>query len=487
MRADVAPDGRARGGGRAGRSAAARRLALAALAALLFSLSLRPWGLGLAAVMAFVPLAAALDGERRLLPAAGLASLAWLGLGLPVFASTSLAVWWAAPVLVAVFGLGWGLAGASAARLARLTPLALPLAVTAFEHLAGSRFLLGDPATSVLAYTQADTPLRRLAAWTGPSGPALGAALLGCVLYWALRGRRRFAALSALALAVALALPVPGVNAAAVGGGLTVGVVQTAQSTLAHLLAPFSDEVADEHAARFDELTRRAALAGAELVVWGESTLPDTGGAPPPTAYRAALSRAAVTVAGGVEYGEDGLYNAVMAWYGPGLEVIGRKLSLVPVVEAPYARGRNAEPVMLQGAYVAPFVCLDSLHAGLSRDGVRRGAELLLYVTDDTFAGRTATPWYHLRTAVLRAVESGRAAVFANEAGPSALVGPTGELLRSSAAGEPAVIVATVPLMRGTTPFVALGDWLGPAASIVTTLLLVATLVGRRIVSDARR
>ena len=462
-----------------------RRVALAALAALLFSLSLRPWGpgswggLGLAAVLAFVPLSAALDGLRRPWSAAGLAVLAWLGLALPVFGSASLARWWSTPALLAVFGVAWALVGASAAYAGMLTPLALPLLVTAAELAAGSRALWGDAAFSMLAYTQADTPLRHLAAWTGTSGPALAAALIGCALHWAVSGRRRSAAYSALALALVLALPVPGVSPAAVGGALRVGVVQTAQSTIARLLAPFSDEVAAEHASLFAALTRQAALAGAELVVWGETTLPDIGDAPLPAAYRTALSEAPVTVAGGVEYASDGLYNAVFAWDGSGLEVVGRKQALVPVVEAPYTHGRPRDPVMLQGAYVAPFVCLDSVHGGLSRESVRRGAELLAYLTDDSFAGLTTTPWFHLRTVVMRAVESGRAAVFANEAGPSALVGPTGEVLRLAGPHEPAAVVDEVPLLTGTTPFVALGDWVGPAASLAAVVLLVAGLASR--------
>ena len=101
---------------------------------------------------------------------------------------------------------------------------------------------------------------------------------------------------------------------------------------------------------------------------------------------------------------------------------------------------------------------------------------MLVFITDDTFAGFTATPSVHLRTAALRAAETARATVFTNEWGPSAVFDQHGKLIAGLDLGAAGVVVAELPLSQGTTPFVRFGDWLGRLAFIAVIGLLVFCL-----------
>lgn len=457
-----------------------RRLALASMAALSFTASLRPWGSGYLAVVAFAAAVAAVRGERRPARAAALMAVAWLGLAVPALEGTFLSVWWSLPALVALNSVAWAVAGAAHAFAANRgggsTLWLLPLLVVAAEFVASRRWLWGDAAFSLLAYTQADTPLRYLASLTGSSGPALGVALAGGALVALVTGPRWTAGALLVSIAT-LSLAAYVVPAGTDAGSVRVAVVQSAQGQVARLLMPFDEGLMARVVAPYVALTAEAAAAGAELVVWGETVLPE-GSAAVEGPWVNALRAAPAVVAGRVERAVDGLYNSVFAWRGDGLELVSRKQALVPVVEAVYAAGEPSEPFSVQGARLAALVCLDSLHGELSRESVRRGADLLVYLTDDTFAGRTATPLLHLRTAILRAAETGRAVVFANESGPSAIVSPTGKVLALSRAREAGVVITDVPLMRGSTPYVAFGDWLGTLA--LSAVLAVLALTARR-------
>jgi apolipoprotein N-acyltransferase len=136
-------------------------------------------------------------------------------------------------------------------------------------------------------------------------------------------------------------------------------------------------------------------------------------------------------------------------------------------------------PVTVAGRRIGLGICLDSAYGWLGRARVRSGADALVYLSDDTFAGRTVTPELHLRLTAFRAAEVGRPVVFANESGPSAVFGPRGDTLAALDAGEPGWTVAAIPGLSGVTPFVRWGDWLGAIGLGVSLFALFAPALGR--------
>lgn len=360
------------------------------------------------------------------------------------------------------------------------------LAFVASDFLSSRRWIVGDAAVGLLAYTQADTPLKQLAALSGTSSVAMTLMISGTALYL-LATKRLVIGFAAVAVIwVSVGLAVPGETDTRFAPSMNVAVVQGAQPDQLRLVAGYDDTAAEHLMGVYERLATEAVERGAELVILGETVLPartDPNRLTGPV--RTALSIAPTTVVGAHEGGAEEAFNSAFVWNGTTIHSVYRKQALVPIIESAYTPGTSSTPVMLQGALVGLGICLDTVHAGLVRESVLQGAELLVFITDDTFAGFTSTPHVHLRTAALRAAETGRAVVFANESGPSAMFDPRGNVVAYLPHGEPGVVVAELPLAFGTTPFVALGDWLGWLCVVATAVLAgVAALRPRRLERD---
>lgn len=461
----------------------ARTFTLALISAALLSLATRPWGSGLFAILGVAVLLHSLIGARWPWLGAVAASIAWLGIGVPSLEGTAIRLWWSFPALLAVLVLGWFLAGLTVSWLSvrygeRTALIASPLALVAAETLISQRSLLGSSAIAYFAYTQSDTPLLSLAAWSGSSGVVFAVGVLAVGVYWLGRTRWVAAAISIVAVLIVWMVPAPGSRLGDETNTLKVAAIQGAQPGLRRVIAQHDAPTLDAMMANYERLVVEATSSGAELVVLGENWLPDsalTDGLP--TSITAALSSAPAAIVGGYEPANGKLYNSAFLWQGEELTSIFRKVALVPVVESHLSAGDDLSPVMVQGAYIGLAICLDSVHAGLIRESVMQGAELLVIITDDAFAGYTTTPHVHLASAALRAAETGRSVVFANEWGPSAVIGPNGKMIGSIGLGEAGVVVAQAPVLAGVTPYVALGDWLGVLSSIVLGVVVVGGLL----------
>lgn len=463
-----------------------RLLAWSALAAALYSVSLRYWGFGYLALLATAVLCGVLLRERRPWRGALAAAIAWIGLGLPTLEGAGLRLWWALPALLGFLGLGWALAGALTVALRKRLPpagslLAMPIVLTATEFIVSRRWLLGDAAAGLLVYTQADTPLRNLAAWGGPSLVSFGTLLVGLSVHAVIFARWRAALTMLGAIALLVLLPAPGSGPSHQAASINVAAIQGAQGDLARLFATYDVAHYEALFSSYAQLAASANADGVELMVMGETVLPrgTVPGAPEPQ-LAAALSIAPVTLVGAHEGADAGWFNSAFVWRGDHLESVYRKQALVPIIEGDYAAGDSSAPVMLQGTHVGLGICLDSAHATLARSTVQQGAEILVYITDDTFAGSTATPRVHLRTAAIRAAETGRSVVFANESGPSALFDQRGNMLVSLAQGVPGFVSADLPITVGITPFVALGEWFGWLSLAVLPILVVRAALAPR-------
>lgn len=461
-----------------------RTAAFALATAALVGAAARPWGPGWLALVAFVPLLYALAAERRWWRGALAGWLASWGAGLAAFEGVAPAEVWAYPVLVAVAGVPFAVAGGLVVWIGRRG--GGRLAVAAFvpvwlvaEFLPAQRWLLGDFASALMAvgYTQFDTPLRGLAAWSGVSAASLAVLVVNAAWILALHERRVAGAVVAMvAVAAWLVVPVPGVSAgAAEREPLRIAVVQGAVSSVDSLLARFDRDAARRMLVPYAELTLAAAERDADLVVWGETVLPHPVRAGHVPDYVAeALEPAPRALVGGVAYDGELSYNSVFHWQDGELVEVYRKRALVPINERRYTPGRALPPLDVDGVAVGMGVCLDSVFGSLAREAVRAGARILVYVTEDSFAGRTVTPELHLRVTAFRAIETARWVVFANQSGPSAVVDGHGNVVERIEQGDAAGVVVAVPAHAGMTPFVRFGDWVGWGGLLASIVALAA-------------
>ena len=259
-------------------------------------------------------------------------------------------------------------------------------------------------------------------------------------------------------------------------------------------------------------LTRQAAAAGARLVVWPESASPYAFNRPrpaatpgegpaiePDAAYTGAVTGLArglgiAIIAGSVDYRVEGdglvAYNSAFAvapdgTLGPSYD----KVHLVPFGEyvplrgllffvdrlvrgaiSDFAPGTRLDPLPTPLGPAATFICYEAILPEVVRAIARRGAVVLVNLTNDGWYGKSAAPSQHLAMAVARAVENRRFMVRAANTGNSAVIDPYGRVLARTRLEEQAVLIAAVAPRRDATFYARHGDWLAWCCAILTAL-----------------
>jgi apolipoprotein N-acyltransferase len=250
-------------------------------------------------------------------------------------------------------------------------------------------------------------------------------------------------------------------------------------------------------------LTLAAIDAGADLVVWSESSVPIRGGLrgdPATSAMLAQLARQHDTplVVGSPHFARDEsgasfvtnaafLVRADGGWaarydkvhlvpWGEYVPVSWLFRFVAPLVEAiaGFRPGpRDQELFADPAAEVPPFamaICYEIVFPDHVRRQVARGAEFLVTITNDAWFGDTFAPRQHFAMARLRAVETRRYLARAANTGISGVVDPWGRVLAMSALDEEALLTAAVRPRTDLTPYVRCGDVL-PRLCVLLSML----------------
>lgn len=78
------------------------------------------------------------------------------------------------------------------------------------------------------------------------------------------------------------------------------------------------------------------------------------------------------------------------------------------------------------------LICYESIFPQFVQKVVKKGAQLLITLSDDSRFKRSSEPEYHLALSILRAVENNRYLIYAANTGISAIVDPTGRILKKT-------------------------------------------------------
>jgi apolipoprotein N-acyltransferase len=426
---------------------------------------------------------------------------------------------------VAAFGAGSAALGGApdGARLA--SPWAAAALWAALDH--GRSFVLTGFPWAVLGYAQHRNPaLLALAPFTGVVGLSFVVALGGAALADAGAARaagravprRAWAALAAIVLVHAAgaldAVRDPGED------GLPRLRVAVAQGNIDQGVK-WSPEWGERTLAIYEELTRRAAAEGAQVVLWPETAVPGSPDAFPALADRlAALARetGAALVVGALGFEEAGgrrrFWDSAFVWSPEG-RFVGRydKAHLVPFgeyvpmrdllghfVEA-IARGtadtdvsRGPGPRALTiplapdagragGVTAGAPICYELLFPDLMRRFAADGAEALFAITNDAWYGRTGAPYQFLAITALRAAESRLWTARAANTGVSALIDHRGRVRERTDIFERDVRVGEIvlrPAPHGGSFYVRHGDWFARACTAGAGIALLAAWRSRR-------
>jgi apolipoprotein N-acyltransferase len=261
--------------------------------------------------------------------------------------------------------------------------------------------------------------------------------------------------------------------------------------------------------ARESRLT--SAAHGADLVVWGESSinhdmnidhalLGQLSALSASVGARLLVSTDSVNPAGqkskvAVLVGPDGIEGSYtktrlvpFGEYIPFRSVLGwlTKISKAAPLNMIHGNGAHVLHAVLPGGRRLAFgvlICFESAFPDMSRADANQGAQILIYQTSDSTFERSWAPEQHASLAALRAAETGRPAVQAALSGDSAAFDDRGRLLAWAGTNVRGVRMVTIALPATTarTPFDLAGDYV-PWFSIAVVAISGAALVRRRLI-----
>ncbi|WP_251092505.1 apolipoprotein N-acyltransferase [Streptomyces sp. Caat 7-52] len=249
---------------------------------------------------------------------------------------------------------------------------------------------------------------------------------------------------------------------------------------------------------REEQLTRRLAGQGVDLVVWGESSVGfDLDDRPDLARRLAALSRATgadllVNVdarrsdrpgifKSSVLVGPDGLtgdrYDKMrlvpFGEYIPARSLLGWATSVGRAAGEDRRRGTGQAVMNVgHGLRVGPLICFETAFPDMSRHLAEDGADILLGQSSTSSFQHSWAPEQHASLAALRAAETGRPMAHSTLTGVSAVYGPDGARLGPWLGTDASTArVYDVPLAHGVTPYVRYGDWPVHGALLVLAAL----------------
>lgn len=137
-----------------------------------------------------------------------------------------------------------------------------------------------------------------------------------------------------------------------------------------------------------------------------------------------------------------------------------------------FSSGQEEQKPLTAGALrIEPFICYEIVYA----DHVRRHAadrDVLLTVSNDAWFGESHGPRQHFQIARMRALETGRFLLRGTNTGVSGIIDPHGAVVAEAPQFARTVLRGEVTAMRGSTPFMVVGEW--PVLGICAGLLLLA-------------
>jgi len=459
------------------------RAALAIASGLALAAAFPKFDLNLLAWVAFVPLFHAIEGESSSAvfgyaflqgSACNIASLYWIAITLHNFADVrvGLAI---VPMLLlaAVMALYSGAAVWAgeyvAARLRIPLVATMPVAWAAVEWVR-TYFPIGFP-WNLLGYAAyRNLQLIQFAEITGVYGISALIMMFNAVTYAVLfktcARRAQMFSLGALTTAVVAAwifgaLRMHQLEAVAPSGSLKIAMVQgdIPQSI------KWDPKFLSASFGVYQAQTEAAAKNGADLIVWPEAAAaflfqPDDR-YPPSLADDASYRRRLLQLAQdagdpilfgapalGIENNQVGFYNRaylvsgggkVVAWYDkiqlvpfgeyvPLKHVFGFFVKRVVTGFGDMFPGHAQTIFDVRGAKLGVLICYESIFPDLARTEVKRGAEILVNITNDAWYGASSAPYQLLAMSAMRSVETKVPTVRVANTGISAVIEPDGNI-----------------------------------------------------------
>lgn len=364
-----------------------------------------------------------------------------------------------------------------------------------------------------LAFSQADSPLARLAWLGGAPLVSFAVVLVGMLLAVALRRLRTVDIGSAsgafvgamLLLGAGWLVPLdPGARAE----HLEVGAVQGNVPDLGLDSFDQARQVLDNHVAGTRALLDTVEPGALDLVVWPENGAdydPRTDGPTGQAVGAVAREIAAPLLIGTQEYPADGGRLNISLLWDPARGPVAVYAKQHPAPFAEYIPMRRIARLfssdvdrvrtdMIPGTKVglipldvprlgrtvaiADVICFEVAYDDLVRRAVAAGGELLVVQTNNATFGRSDESTQQLAMSRLRAIEHGRATIQISTVGVSAVISPNGVVTQQTALFTAEQMIASIPLRSDLTPATRDGAVLSLTFGVLAVVITLSGVAG---------
>jgi apolipoprotein N-acyltransferase len=341
-----------------------------------------------------------------------------------------------------------------------------------------NRFPFGGFGWVRIAYTQADAPFSKIAAFGGASGLSALAVLSGLILYF---GAKR--ELSLITFLPFLLLFVP-VNLTATSASNVLMV----QGNVPQMGLDFNSRAKAVFNNHFERTQVELAKdSNVDFVLWPENSV-DVDPFVNQDVKKALDSVQKPLIIGAILGKGNKFLNTSILWGGE-LPPIYIKQHLTPFGEyiplrslasliSPYTdRVTDFEPGQAQvlfkvkDAVIAPIICFELVDDQLLHEAALSSNILAVQTNSATF-GMSAESAQQLSITRVRAIEHGRNIVSVSTTGYSAVIDYQGTVLQQTSMGTADTIRAEVDLLQGQTPRDKAGDW--ALIGVLFALMLIA-------------
>ncbi|MDR0710758.1 MAG: apolipoprotein N-acyltransferase [Prevotellaceae bacterium] len=126
-------------------------------------------------------------------------------------------------------------------------------------------------------------------------------------------------------------------------------------------------------------------------------------------------------------------------------------------------------------------ICYESIFGQFYTEYIKKGANVMMIITNDGWWRNTPGHRQHLRYASLRAIETRRSIARSANTGISAIINQRGEIVQRTSWWVRTTLSGAINANERITPYVKHGDVIGRVAGVTALLALLYAMVGRRI------
>nr|HID59426.1 apolipoprotein N-acyltransferase [Desulfobacterales bacterium] len=152
-----------------------------------------------------------------------------------------------------------------------------------------------------------------------------------------------------------------------------------------------------------------------------------------------------------------------------------------------FCPGKKGKILTWESHKIGPLICFEIIFPELARSMVKKGANILVTITNDAWFDTSSAPYQHFSMVVFRAVENRVAVVRAANTGISGFVDPAGRILEQTPLFKEAIRTCSLPMMSQETFYTRFGDVFVLICFLITIIFIFTpvfrkTLIQKKII-----